>query len=245
MTNSWIGTRGIIERVTRLLPEYAVNKLNIEEVCEYIYEAIKLIGGLNCTMVSTITRTTTTDLTLELPTCIEDLIEVRLITTREKIKFLKVNSHIATDRYIYRIDNGTCITDLKETELELDITHFPIDNEGNPAIPDTIYYEKAVVSYIVERIFYKLYIMDLINENKYERARQEWIHYQGAARVGSIMPRADEDYKFSQTHLKVFNNIHRGMLPRDSTNVISRVEIENLNALVNTQGTYITPTNLY
>lgn len=83
--------------------------------------------------------------------------------------------------YIYfGIDEGT---------VEIQYKAIPIDIvTGMPTVPDNAKYIRGVVSFIAERLAFRMMLKDMLSERKYEIIRQDYLFNVGAAQSVCIMP---------------------------------------------------------
>jgi len=93
--------------------------------------------------------------------------------------------------YRYKVQGNYIFTAFETGRIEMAYKAFPIDPiTGIPTIPDDAQYVRAVVSYIAERIAFKMMLRDLLSERKYELLRQEYLFNVGAAKGKCIQPDA-------------------------------------------------------
>lgn len=223
MNDDFVSVNRIIENLQRILPQFI--KWNPEEIIEWAYEGLRLIGGKNTSKYATvIIEFTGTE--CNVPSQITDIIQIRY----NNIQLVRVNSLNTNTLYVYMRNGNRLIFDNSYGKIECDIGYIMTDENGYPMIPDKIYYTKAIESYLIERLFYKYNIQDLISNDKYERARYEWQHYCGSAKCGSLIPRQDEIYRVASNILAPFGKINRGF--NFDKQDIPTVELKDLNDLI-------------
>lgn len=86
-------------------------------------------------------------------------------------------------RYYYSINNNFIFTNVKEIDIELRYTAFPVDDRLFPLIPDDAKVIRAVVYYIAERIAFKMMLSDRLSERKYAMIEQGYLFNVAAART--------------------------------------------------------------
>jgi len=245
MIGNYVTLQHIIEKVQRNVPSYA--QFNIEECKEWIYEAVRKIGGRYAT-IPNVVKLTLENGRCRIPAYVENVVHVIYHPYPSVNHMSRQHGHnisstpliyqtTLTDQstYMYTIIQGYIYSDMREGVLEVQISIFPMDDKGNPLVPDIEYYVQAITWYISERMMWKLYLEDKINDNKYQRVLNEWIFYCGAAKAGSTMPTQDEDLDIANSKLRVFPIWHRGLTAHDNTRNVPPVDFSNLNDLIETQ----------
>lgn len=97
-----------------------------------------------------------------------------------------ISPEYSREKYKYKIKGDYIFTTIKEGEVELSYTAFPMDEDKlEPLIPDEPKAIRAVVYYLAERIAFRLMLTDKLSERKYERIKQEYLF-----NVGSAMTKA-------------------------------------------------------
>ncbi len=92
----------------------------------------------------------------------------------------------------YDINNEYITLSTKEGDICISYWAFPVDNDGYPLIPEDIKYKNAVKSYLMMKIFYRMWIADDTKRAKFEHAEREWMWYVGAAQNRATMPNPDK-----------------------------------------------------
>ena len=228
MIGNYVTLQHIIEKVQRNVPSYA--QFNIEECKEWVYEAIRKIGGRYSTLPDTIQLQLDEGRT-RIPAYAENVVHV----TYKGVRLIYQPTLTEQSSYMYTVIQGYIYSDLTTGTLDVQISVFPMDSTGSPLIPDIEYYVQAITWYISERLMWKLYLEDKINENKYQRVLNEWIFYCGAAKAGSTLPTQDEDIDIANSKLRVFPVWHRGLTTHTQTRNVPPVDFSNLNDLIETQ----------
>ena len=107
--------------------------------------------------------------------------------------------YIVNDYYIF--------TAIKNMELEMTYTAFPIDNKtGDPLVPDDPKVIRAIVWYIGERTAFKLMLADRLSERKYEIIKQDYLFNIGSAISQARISSIPEFENFKNRAMQIFGN---------------------------------------
>jgi hypothetical protein len=110
--------------------------------------------------------------------------------------------------YNFYIQDGCLNTNITEGELCIVYLSVPVDEEGFPLIPDDIYYDKALesyVTYMLDRIEFR---GGRIPEAVYKESKQDWLFYVNSARGSAYMPDASK--------LEQLKNIWVRLIPKQN-----------------------------
>ena len=229
MIGNYVNLEYIIEKVQDLVPSYAT--YNVDKVKEWIYECLRMSGGRYISQTDTIVLNLE-DGKCNIPDDIEDIVSVYYKT----IKLLPTNRLDKNSYFNYLIQNSVLYTSVKDGEIELDVSYFPVDERDYPLVPNLEYYIKCVTCYIVERIMRSLLLEGKITSDIYMMAKTEYSYYSSAARCASIMPRKDEDIVIANEKLRHLpSGLHRFSKFIKTVNVIPHVEVTDLDDLIMTQ----------
>jgi hypothetical protein len=78
---------------------------------------------------------------------------------------------------------------MKDGVIEVAYKALPIDDiTGLPLVPDNPRYIRGIVSYIAERIAFRLMLKDQLQQAKYELIRTDYLFNVGAARAECLLP---------------------------------------------------------
>ena len=120
-----------------------------------------------------------------------------------------INSDFQKDDLSYQIKGNYIFTALKEMEVELKYTAFPMDLEKmEPLIPDDAKSIRAVVTFLAERIALKLMLMDKLSERKYEMIKQDYLFNVGAAMTRARIQSVPEMENLKNKTLQILKDIH-------------------------------------
>ena len=207
----------LIERLYREQP-FLKNRINKDEVMEFIYDAMLAIGVTLPFEFKTATLDVV-DYRAELPHNILQLEGVR--RTSDDAAMLKMTGLYPTTldslnspgaMLAYRIEGGYIFSSIEGGEEAIEVSYkaFPIDNCGYPKVPDAPRYLKGVLSYIIERLAYRMYMADELSERKYNRIEQEWLFYVMAAANDIRLPDYDtaESWKSQMQRMISSSNHH-------------------------------------
>lgn len=98
-----------------------------------------------------------------------------------------------TDKdYTYRINAGNIETNFEDGFVELVYNGFVVDCNGFPMIPDDVKFEKAVESYLIERLDYLKWRRGELADKVYRKSEQERDWYIAAARSKGNLPSLDK-----------------------------------------------------
>ena len=94
--------------------------------------------------------------------------------------------------YTYRINAGNIETSFEDGFVELVYNGFEVDCNGFPMIPDDVKFEKAVESYLIERLDYLKWRRGELADKVYRKSEQERDWYIAAARSKGNLPSIDK-----------------------------------------------------
>ena len=100
--------------------------------------------------------------------------------------------NIKNQNYTYRINAGNIETNFEDGFVELVYNGFVVDCNGFPMIPDDIKFEKAVESYLIERLDYIKWRRGELADKVYRKSEQEKDWYIAAARSKGNLPSIDK-----------------------------------------------------
>ena len=125
-------------------------------------------------------------------------------------KFVSIiSTDYQDDDLAYQIRGNYIFTTLKEMEVELSYTAFPMDLEKfEPLIPDDAKSIRAVVTYLAERIAFKLMLRDKLSERKYEGIKQDYLFNVGAAMTRARIQSVPEIENLKNRTLQMLKDIH-------------------------------------
>ena len=110
--------------------------------------------------------------------------------------------------YTYTINNNFIFTNVKEIEIEIRYTAFPMDDRLFPLIPDDPKVIRAVVWYIGERLAFKMMLSDKLSERKYEMIKQDYLFNVASARTKAHTMDLPEMENFKRRVLAMNKDVH-------------------------------------
>jgi hypothetical protein len=199
MINGYISIKNIISTLYR---DLGVNtEINESDLVEWSAEALSLIGAYS--QYIEISKC----LTLKkgkaaLPIGFQKLVDVRY---NGKPLYWATNTNANNyqcdgcqlsvcnnnESLTFYINDNYIITNIKNeinSDLCMVFLSLPVDDEGWPMIPDSVYYSKAIVSYIIERLDFRQWRKGKIPDKVYQKSEQDWLFYVNSARGDANMP---------------------------------------------------------
>lgn len=87
-----------------------------------------------------------------------------------------------SDYYTFKVQGNYIYTGMDTGTIEMSYKAIPIDIiTGMPTIPDNVKYIRGVVSFIAERMAFKLMLKDQLSERKYDLIRTDYFFNVGSA----------------------------------------------------------------
>lgn len=99
---------------------------------------------------------------------------------------------ICSSDLTYKLNDNYIFTNFSTGKIEMAYMAFPTDDRGYPTVPDDEKFKQAATAYVAERIAFKLYLRDKIDERKYERVNKERLWYIAAAQTKTLIPDRDK-----------------------------------------------------
>jgi len=112
-------------------------------------------------------------------------------TTEDTVEYFEttVGPEYNSQYYTYKVQGNYMYCGMEEATLEMQYKVIPIDIvTGMPTIPDNAIYIRGVVSFIAERMAFRMMLKDLLSERKYDLIRQDYFFNIGAAQNICKMP---------------------------------------------------------
>ena len=165
-----------------------VKNITLEEVAEFTEDLLRLINVPQ----SLVTETGVfeiIDYKAQLPSCIQDVLGVRLIEDNCKVALTysanpyhtsKHNSECDND-FTYVLQGCNVITSFSEGLIEVSYKKLPVDNKGFPMLPDEESFKRALVYEIRLRYAEPLWEMGKVTDKAFNRIQQERDWYVGQA----------------------------------------------------------------
>lgn len=94
-----------------------------------------------------------------------------------------------SEYYTYKTQGNFMYFGMETGTVELQYKAIPIDVvTGMPTVPDNARYIRGVVSFIAERLAFRLMLKDMLSERKYEIIRQDYLFNVGSAQSICHLP---------------------------------------------------------
>ncbi len=224
-TYGYVSVETVMEKVLGILPANVV--YNISEIVEHIYDSIKLIGTDLNLIYEEVDITVKNNKAL-IPKNVETIINIRYNT----IDLVRENKFPSEKLFMYFINNEVIYTDLDDCVITLETKKFPIDDREYPLVPGNFVYINAIVNYIAERLAYKLYLQDKLNEHKYNRyERERFIHMESAKSYSRLPQTKGDELALEMSLSKLVEQRGRGFNVRQ-TNANTLISIDEFSNLI-------------
>lgn len=109
------------------------------------------------------------------------------------------------ERYTYKLNNNYIFTGFQTGDVELEYYAFPIDGEGLPLVPDDPKFVRAVVTFVGERLAFRLMLKDELSQQKYELIRQDYLFNVASARSKANVPSLAKMESIKNRYLRLIN----------------------------------------
>jgi hypothetical protein len=95
----------------------------------------------------------------------------------------------SSDYYTFKVQGNYAYFGMESGTIEMQYKAIPIDIvTGMPVVPDNAIYMRGVVSFIGERLAFRMMLKDMLSERKYELIRQDYFFNVGAAQSVCMIP---------------------------------------------------------
>lgn len=221
----YIEVESVIERLFRNA-DYR-DEFSLDDVIEWVGDCIGLIGypGVLIEKVTDGNNTLShpdpiqiTDFKGIIPPDVQSIIGVRDATTKQRFRLSEDSFHMANDAnddaYLptgipsYKLQGNFIFTDVKETTLEMSYESLPVSLTGLPLIPDEVNYILAVEWYVREKIDYRLFRRNSLQQNIYQHTEQQRDWYMGKAQTAMLIPSEDEMENIQNIRLRLLPQIN-------------------------------------
>lgn len=100
-----------------------------------------------------------------------------------------VGPDASSEYYTFKTQGNFIYFGMDTGTVEMQYKAIPIDSvSGMPTIPDNAAYMRGIVSFIAERMAFRMMLKDMLSERKYEIIRQDYLFNVGAAQSACKMP---------------------------------------------------------
>lgn len=165
-----------------------VKNITLEEVAEFTEDLLRLIN-VPQSLVTETGMFEIIDYKAQLPSCIQDVLGVRLMEDNCKVALTysanpyhtsKHNSECDND-FTYVLQGCNIITSFSEGLIEVSYKKLPVDDKGFPMLPDEESFKRALVYEIRLRYAEPLWEMGKVTDKAFNRIQQERDWYVGQA----------------------------------------------------------------
>lgn len=209
MISNYISIDRIIEKINRF--KIPGGYWNIEELKEWTYDALGAIND-KTVRVAASKIIEIVDNKGKIPADVEaihSIINNELKDSSSKYDqsratMHEVLSHMPLEESTYIIVNGYIYTSIKNGKGNLTINYFtvPLDEEGNPLIPDNKLYISAIEAYLQYMIAKRAFMQGKILGHQLQMLEQEWLFYLPAAINSQKMSIMQDAKRFGRLHNK-------------------------------------------
>lgn len=167
-----------------------IKNITLEEVAEFTEDLLRLIN-IPASLISDTDVFKVEDYKAQLPSCIQDVMGVRLIENNCKIALTysanpyhtsKHNNdcdNVCDNDFTYILQGCNIITSFSEGRIEVSYKKLPVDDKGFPMIPDEESFKRALVYEIRLRYSEPLWEMGKMTDKAFHRIQQERDWYVG------------------------------------------------------------------
>lgn len=197
MITNYIKIDSILEKINR--HHIPGGHWNLDEVKEWIYEALSKIDTPQARTKAMVTLEVA-DYKTRVPADVEVIQEVINTATECRIQHTLFDRELVDDTYLS--NGGYLYFCFEAGEVTLNYYTSPIDDDGNPLIPDNIYYVSAIESFILFMIGKRAFWQGKILQNQLGMLEQEWLFYLPAAQASQKMDILKDRKRFKRIHNK-------------------------------------------
>lgn len=178
---------------------FVEQELDKTRVKEWLYKAMGLIGVLSIypNLNTEIQLVKDEDIKYSYATMPAGVINIRGVIDENKVSLIYASALVGWDDQStppsYQINGSVILTNLcSDGMLTINYDSFPVNESGDPLIPDEVVYIEAMLAYIGYRIGYELWMSDRLSGPKYQYLEQEWLFYVNSAKTKMLMPGLDQ-----------------------------------------------------
>ena len=198
MIGNYIKIDRIIEKINRF--KIPGGYWNIEELKEWTYDALSAINDQTA-RVRASKVIEIVDNKAKVPADIES---ISTITNSLGTVMQEVLPYRDLDKETYLISNGYIYTNFDSGKETLTVNYFtvPLDEEGNPLIPDNRLYISAIEAFLQYMISKRAFMQGKILSQQLQMAEQEWLFHLPAAINSQKLEIMKDPNRFSRIHNK-------------------------------------------
>ena len=202
MVSNYIGIDRIVEKINRF--KIPGGYWNIEEIKEWTYDALDAINTKTSRIKAT-KDVEVIDNKAKIPAEVETLNAVYTIVDGDvKLKLEEVLPYKQLDSETYLLNSGYIYTNIDSGKglLRFEYYTVPLDENGDPLIPDTRLYISAIEAYIQYMIAKRAFFQGKILGQQLQMLEQEWLFYLPAAQASQKLDILKDPNRFKSIHNK-------------------------------------------
>jgi len=132
---------------------------------------------------------------------------------------------VDTEKYVYEIKEDYIYCGIEDTTLLMAYKAFPVDDNGEPKVPDDAKVIRSVTHYCAERLAFKLYLKDILSKDKYQEIQQQALFAGASAHTRLKMPTLDQLERMKNRAMSLLQ--HGNMHDNNFRNLGSREKYAN------------------
>lgn len=200
MISNYISIDRIIEKINRFkLPG---GYWNLEEIKEWTYDALEAMGDKTAKVKAT-KQIEVVDNKAKIPADVQTIYSIN-DDTEKKLQEVLPNRELDSDTYL--LNGGFIYTNLSDPSgngrLTINYYTVPLDDNGNPLIPDNRYYISAIEAYLQYMIGKRAFYQGKILQQQFLMLEQEWNYCLPAAIASQKMDLLQDPKRFARIHNK-------------------------------------------
>lgn len=106
----------------------------------------------------------------------------------------------------FYIQDGILNSSIESGDICIIYLGVPIDDEGYPLVPDNIYFDKALKSYVTYMLDRQLFRRGMMPEAVFVRSEKDWLFYVNSARGSANMPDAAKMERLKNVWVRLIPN---------------------------------------
>ncbi len=196
--NDYTSFREALERYNRMpIPN---EDYNIEEIKEWTWEAMEKLDVAD----QYVTLKDTFNLEGYRAKLPENSVNIQRVTdTSTGMEYELLNGEEPYRLFTYKTINGYIYTDQQDGQIDILYDSFPINDDGDPLIPDNEYFISAIEWFYRYKLAMRAYFMNKIVPQQFQLAEQRWHFYAAGATNKTKMMQGSRLNKFYRRNYKM------------------------------------------